>query len=967
MSLLDRLRPQWRHSDPEVRVAAVRELGEEDQELLFSLAQEDQDHRVRRQAIKKIEDPFRLKEIADHESLESLRELAEARAAEMWVGRARSMEGLDVCQAALSELAGPKYIVRVAIEAHHPDIRKAALARLSEEKSLAEIVTESSDASLRKEALRRMTDSSILRRIASNGTETEVALAALDRIDDANVLHAIAEERDAHKIVRQRARAKLELVITEDHPLRERERRQRQQELSAAAELLLENMPHTTDESLQEATDRFAKLQEEWNELAAKTAPDNGLRERFEQAGQVLAERATRLEDRKAKEARRAAELERLLARRLELCEHVEALQSETAMEGLEQARSHWKSLDALPPPLDGAEATEEDLGHGLEERFARAVERCEQRLHSWQAEQAFRVELQELLAAADREAESKLADALRDWPKLEKRWLEVEAIFQTGAHPELAGPARERFTKTRERLLARQKESTEKQERARQENLARLKELCGRLDELAHTKELSLKAADRELRLAAAKLRKLGPLPAGESRKDWKARLSNARRLLFQRFQDQRETEEWKRWANIDLQEKLIQRAESLRDVSDLATVAKELRQIQEEWKRVGAAPRGKSEALWKRFTNVRDELRRRCEAYFAENLTKKLALCEKVEQLADSTDWNRTAKTIQRIQAEWKDIGPVPLKQTKQIWRRFRKPCDAFFQKRNEYLDGLKEVRLQNAKKKAELCRQAETLAESTDWEETAKELKRLQAEWKATGPAPHKKSEALWNRFHHACDHFFDRRKRRGEIELDGKLQQKEAVCVELESLVASLKDTDPPTAEAVSQKIQEAWSQWSGVGPVPTDKEVPLRNRLQEACAEIVSLFPESLTGTPLDPRGNHKRREKICTRLEELANFFAEDHRAEAVEDFAEKLKQALAANTIGGSAAPKKKSWRAALQEADRLKASWDRLGPIIDPRDRDLSGRFQDAYANLSRFRHQQKADGHPSKEASS
>jgi hypothetical protein len=127
-----------------------------------------------------------------------------------------------------------------------------------------------------------------------------------------------------------------------------------------------------------------------------------------------------------------------------------------------------------------------------------------------------------------------------------------------------------------------------------------------------------------------------------------------------------------------------------------------------------------------------------------------------------------------------------------------------------------------------------------------------------------------------------------------------------------------------------------------------------------------VFPESLSGTPLDPRGNHKRREKICTRLEELVDSYAEDRRADTVADVAEKLKRALAANTIGGSVT-QKKSWRTALQEADRLKASWDRLGPIIDARDRDLFGRFQDAYANLSRFRHQQKADDRPSKEAAS
>ncbi len=969
MRLLDRLRPQWQHSDPNVRLSAVRQLGEQDQDLLNNLAREDDDARVRRSAIKRVQDPLRLQEIAENESDERLKELAAGRAAEILVQQASSEDDPGSCQAALSRLTDPRRILRVAIGAHDPSVQRTAVARLTEEKALAEVVTKANDPALREEALGRLTDSSILQQIVSNGTETKIALAALEKIDDADVLHAISEERDAHKIVRQRARARLELVITEDHPLRVRARRERQQELCATVEALVETAPaETSDESLKDATERLTKIREEWNELTAKTAPDDELRERFEQAGQAIADKATRLANRKAEEAQRAVARQQILARRLELCERVESLEGETASQDLEQARSDWKGLDPLPPALDttGQEA-EEDTGDVLEKRFDRSVERCEQRNHSWQAKQNFHATLEKLLVEAETAAGSKLTDAQRDWPKLEKRWMKIEATSESPELQELAQAARERFTTAGERLLARQKERTEKQEKVRQDNLARLTGLCGRLEELAQSKELSLKAADRELRLATESLKQLGPLPPGENLKHWKERLSKARHLLFQRFQDQRETEDWKRWANVDVQEKLILRTEALREVSDLATVAKELRVIQEEWKRVGAAPRRKSESLWKRFSKVRDELWGRCEAYFAENLQKKEALCEKVESLADSTEWSRTAETIKRIQAEWKDIGPAPLKQSKSIWRRFRKPCDEFFKKRNEYLDGLKEGRLQNAKKKAELCCQAEALSDSTDWEQTTSELKRLQAEWKASGPAPHKKSEALWNRFRKACDHFYDRRKHRGELELEEKLKQKEAVCVELESIAASAEGSEPPPPEAVSQKVQEAWSQWAGAGTAPTDKGERLQERLQKACTKIVTVFPESLSGTPLDPRANHKRREKLCSRLEELVDLYSEDRRRDAIEDIAEKLKQALAANTIGGGTAPKKKNWKAAREEADRLKANWDRLGPIIDPRDQVVSSRFQNAYANLSRLRRAPEANHNPSKQVSS
>jgi hypothetical protein len=53
MDLLDRLRPRWRHSDPEVRAAAARDLVPEDRDAVETLAR-DPDVRVRRVAVKKV-------------------------------------------------------------------------------------------------------------------------------------------------------------------------------------------------------------------------------------------------------------------------------------------------------------------------------------------------------------------------------------------------------------------------------------------------------------------------------------------------------------------------------------------------------------------------------------------------------------------------------------------------------------------------------------------------------------------------------------------------------------------------------------------------------------------------------------------------------------------------------------------------------------------------------------------------
>src|SRR5437667_315524 len=88
MDILDRLRPRWRRSDPEVRAAAVREMGFRDQARLETLARTDPDARVRRIAIKKLEDPERLDEVARGETDEDLRAFASERARQVRVAAA---------------------------------------------------------------------------------------------------------------------------------------------------------------------------------------------------------------------------------------------------------------------------------------------------------------------------------------------------------------------------------------------------------------------------------------------------------------------------------------------------------------------------------------------------------------------------------------------------------------------------------------------------------------------------------------------------------------------------------------------------------------------------------------------------------------------------------------------------------------------------------------------------------------
>lgn len=656
-----------------------------------------------------------------------------------------------------------------------------------------------------------------------------------------------------------------------------------------------------------------------------------------------------------------------------------------------------------------------------------------------------------------------------RKWRKIQERWQELTHDEPAPAEVEA------RFNTASAAVEQRREQEADRQAQRRTDNLARLKGLTERMEALVTVEELSLRKAHRTNREAQLALRSPGPLPTGEEATaewtDLKQRLQTAYEGLAPRVAQLEQEEEWKRWANVPLQEELCERMEALITNDDLGHAASELRRLSDEWKPVASAPPEKSEELWQRFRAAREQVRERTKDFFEEqkkqrldNLEKKRALVEKVEVLADSTDWKQTADEIKTLQAEWKAIGPVPRKHSDAIWKRFRGACDQFFDRRKTFYDQLHHERMVNLEQKRALVEKVEALAESTDWDQTTEKIKHLQAEWKTIGPVPRKHSELIWKHFRKACDTFFERRSRRHEVGLEDNLKKREQLIDELEALLPrpdakpekkpEKKPAEPPVAEAAEAKteetpatteppaegaeagaeeakieggeaeeavaaeeqaseageagaeepgtepaaeaaapetaqagevaeaaatyeagaettpvdappaepaipgdlaesVQRIRNAWRQAGDVP-NRHIPiLERRWSEASDRLVEAFGDQLAGTDLDPSANHRKREQLVQRYEELVADWRRQREEKAPEpslkDLAAQLKAALAANTIrgaGGRAADD--AWQQTRQKAGRIEESWSHIPGKAKP---EIAERFEKARKELARL----------------
>ena len=952
MSLLNRLRPKLKNNDPDVRAEAVRELEKEEVDLLTAVAQTDTDIRVRRIAVKKLESPRHLLEISEKDEDESLRTFARTRARQLLVQIGCDNRDVEESQRALGLLEAPSDIAAVADKAHFDNVRASAFEALTDDSALAELVRRSKNPELRSRALERIREPVSLKSIVLDEDSGDLALTALGQLDDIASLETIVDHGAVSKTVRRQALAKLEKLVPEDHPIKVRKRDERYKEILKLVRAL--------DESGDAGqTTELETLVSQWEELRALSEPSAALvepfqeaRERIRERGEKLKRNPQQLESISTTEGNTTTqgdttqgttaepESEHADEARLALLRSVEELPEGDLEKTLEAARTQW---NALGPSPDDA------LTQGF------VIAKGEKRLSTTaKADERGRALVEFLEKAESIVKGGKLPATMREWQKLERTWPSFDGIADAEAKARYAHA---------EAVLADRKEKQRLDREAQdQAALTDIQAHLKKMAELAAMDVVLIKQAEKELRATQELLKTMGPLAPSVNRKKIRREISEAREKLFKKTQETRDIEEWKRWANVDIQNGLIARMEALRESKDVPKVAKEMRAIHEEWKKAGAAPAQKAEELWQKYKPIRNELKARCDEFFKKqneergvNLEKKVALCEKVEAQKDSEDWNKTADAIKELQNEWKTTGPVPQKKSDAIWKRFRNACDHFFERRKEHFGDLKGERDENFKKKEALCETAESLRDSTDWMKTVAELKRLQAEWRTIGAIPRKKSDQIWKRFRGACDHFFDRFKRRDEVDAEDKLKRRE----ELVETAATFAAADPSEPDAVAEKVNELWTQWKSLGRLP-DSGRDVQTRFEKIVSELVAKAPVAFANTDLDPTANRKKREKLVTRLESLVSGFKPDESSAGerneLEDLAARLKDALASNTIaGGKSRDRGQDWKEASLEVRRLRTNWLRVPPVPGDEGRVLGERFENAYRDF--FAHKPSA----------
>lgn len=406
-------------------------------------------------------------------------------------------------------------------------------------------------------------------------------------------------------------------------------------------------------------------------------------------------------------------------------------------------------------------------------------------------------------------------------------------------------------------------------QEALKQENLQKKLEIISKITEIAADAD-NVNRQYNTVKQLQQDFKAIGEVPSENDTEVWKAY-----QVAVERFYDllkmNKELRDYDFKKNLEQKQTLCAEAEALDEESDIVEAFKKLQALHNTWREIGPVSKEIREELWTRFKNASAVINKKYQAFFEErklnekkNADGKEALCVRIEAIGTDdlktyAAWDEATKAIIALQEEWKTFGFASRKVNADLFARFRKSCDDFFEKKAAFFKKMKEELAANLAKKIELCEKAEALKDSTDWKATTDALVALQKEWKTVGPVVKKHSDAVWKRFIAACDAFFEEKKKQNvnihSVEHEN-LKQKKEIIAQIKAIFEDENKDDAPA------KVRQLMKQWQEVGHVPYKEK-------DKIYAEYKALIDKAFE--ELDMKANKARMANFANSIKQMGD------------------------------------------------------------------------------------------------
>ena len=262
--------------------------------------------------------------------------------------------------------------------------------------------------------------------------------------------------------------------------------------------------------------------------------------------------------------------------------------------------------------------------------------------------------------------------------------------------------------------------------------------------------------------------------------------------------------------------------------------------------------------------------------EAKRAATLLEKEKLVAEAESLALSESWKSTSERLKKLMEDWKAAPRLDKTTDTELWKRFSASRNKFDKRRRTHFASLEGLNADVAAKKEAIVAEAEKLATSKEWLNTARRFKELMDAWKASGRGKQSVDAKLWARFKAAQDQFFAAKNE----DMGKRTETMAANLIKREELITQIEAILPISdLQQAKKTFRNLMEQWNKIGMTERSKRAALDARVDKVESEIHALNEEFSRRT--DPTAIARANDVVQGLIKAIADYESAAVKAEA--------------------------------------------------------------------------------------
>lgn len=274
----------------------------------------------------------------------------------------------------------------------------------------------------------------------------------------------------------------------------------------------------------------------------------------------------------------------------------------------------------------------------------------------------------------------------------------------------------------------------------------------------------------------------------------------------------------------------------------------------------------------MYAKYKLMRTDFIKQQELQKEHNLKLKHTIIDELKTLVEKQeDLNHTFPEFRALQARWKDVGPVPIANTKDVWDTYQHFVEKFY----DYVKINNELRdldfRKNLEQKTLLCAKAEELLLDANALSAFRKLQKLHEEWRESGPVAREHREHVWERFKAATSEINKRHQAyfEGQKEVQKKnLDEKTVLCIKVEEIVGvELRDVHEWNKH--SKEVENLQKKWRTIGFASKRENQKIYDRFRAACNTFYEGKRKFYVQYKQEMNENYSQKVALCEQAEGL--------------------------------------------------------------------------------------------------